>query len=248
MFCSNCACELPAIAKFCVRCGSHTGTSTQPQAVSVEIMASPKITSEFIPGVCAKCGAQNPDDYSFCSSCGTPLQSGSTILRHTPAVALETAPASVTKKEISDRAMQPVIAGDGSAELRGIGGWLLFFCVTVTLVGPLVNIAEIAQNPNDSVTVALDLMLAVFKIITGVVVWRISPYALKLVKAYFIVTLVISCLSVVGSLSTNLNDVAHQSAPSNGLGAGFQGLIGVILWWSYFRKSRRVKATFGSNL
>ena len=33
MFCSNCACELPAIAKFCVKCGSRIDSSTGTSAV-----------------------------------------------------------------------------------------------------------------------------------------------------------------------------------------------------------------------
>lgn len=55
MFCPNCACELPAVAKFCVKCGSRVAVPTVRQA-SVSFCTN-----------CAK--PLDPSD-KFCSSCG----------------------------------------------------------------------------------------------------------------------------------------------------------------------------------
>jgi len=72
MFCANCACELPAIAKFCVRCGSRVGTNaTAVQLPPVAPQVS-EVTSDTVAH-CSKCGAQNPGDFLFCTSCGTSL-------------------------------------------------------------------------------------------------------------------------------------------------------------------------------
>lgn len=43
MYCSNCACELPAVAKFCVRCGSRIELLREPQVSQAEIMPSPPV-------------------------------------------------------------------------------------------------------------------------------------------------------------------------------------------------------------
>jgi hypothetical protein len=64
---------------------------------------------------------------------------------------------------------------------------------------------------------------------------------LRLVKAFFVVMLVLGCLSILGSFAGNPTD---KDALAAGLGTiGF-----AAIWWTYFRKSTRVRATFGSNL
>ena len=56
MFCPNCSCELPAVAKFCVKCGSRVEVTT----------TAPRALAPF----CVNCAKQlNPSD-KFCSYCG----------------------------------------------------------------------------------------------------------------------------------------------------------------------------------
>jgi hypothetical protein len=72
MFCSNCACELPIIAKFCVRCGARVETSISTAPAHVV----PPVSAELVGDMsarCAKCGGHNPSDYSYCRSCGSSL-------------------------------------------------------------------------------------------------------------------------------------------------------------------------------
>jgi type IV pilus assembly protein PilA len=73
MFCANCACELPAVAKFCVRCGSTVESSTS--ATATRVATPPVGTSVEARSVrCLKCGEQNPSGYSFCTACGALLR------------------------------------------------------------------------------------------------------------------------------------------------------------------------------
>jgi hypothetical protein len=72
MFCANCACELPAIAKFCVRCGSRVETSIKAVQLPPVTSQTSGVISERIAH-CSKCGAQNPGDFLFCTFCGTSL-------------------------------------------------------------------------------------------------------------------------------------------------------------------------------
>lgn len=71
MFCANCACELPAIAKFCVRCGSRVGRNATALHAAPARQIS-EVVNDTIAH-CSKCGAQNPGDFLFCASCGTSL-------------------------------------------------------------------------------------------------------------------------------------------------------------------------------
>jgi hypothetical protein len=91
MFCANCACELPAVAKFCVRCGSTVGPSTGSALTPV---AAPPV-SEPVGTTsvrCSKCGSQNPSDYSFCTTCGTALRpTGSPVFVSSTVTAFGTA-------------------------------------------------------------------------------------------------------------------------------------------------------------
>ena len=59
MFCPKCACELPAVAKFCVRCGTPTHSP---------------VTADSSPGsFCVNCGKRYDPSYKFCNFCGHPL-------------------------------------------------------------------------------------------------------------------------------------------------------------------------------
>jgi hypothetical protein len=72
MFCSNCACELPTIAKFCVRCGSRVEGQKSPPPLQVAIPPTVQ-PSAAAYARCSTCGGQNAGDYSFCTSCGAQL-------------------------------------------------------------------------------------------------------------------------------------------------------------------------------
>jgi hypothetical protein len=108
-------------------------------------------------------------------------------------------------------------------------------------------VAEILRDPHDTFVVVVNLGLAAFSIYTGLTTWRARPNALKLIKVYFIVTLALPCLMIL-RLSTNIKEIVQQSPSENPVANGLKVLIVVAIWWSYFAQSKRVKATFGSNL
>jgi hypothetical protein len=149
--------------------------------------------------------------------------------------------------EQTSSAPQPLATQQDTDPFRGVGGFLLFFCVGITIFRPLGYAAEILQNPHDTFVVVFDLGLAAFSIYTGLTTWRARPNALKLIKFYFIVTLAVVCLMIL-RLSTNIKEIVQQSPSENPVATGLQTLMAVAIWWSYFAQSKRVKATFGSNL
>ena len=78
MYCPSCACELPAIAKFCVRCGALTGfvaaTATRPYDADTLEPAS-VLRPDHTGGhaYCGKCGTKAVEGNQFCTRCGNSL-------------------------------------------------------------------------------------------------------------------------------------------------------------------------------
>jgi Double zinc ribbon len=59
MLCPNCACELPAVARFCVRCGSQLALAAKPQVA--EQFASPLLPQQTLDASAMEKRARFPD-------------------------------------------------------------------------------------------------------------------------------------------------------------------------------------------
>jgi Double zinc ribbon len=79
MFCPSCACELPAVAKFCVRCGAPTGFGAVFPMEVPPVLNSPGLGHEVEPEpasgptYCGSCGARAVAGNQFCAACGAPI-------------------------------------------------------------------------------------------------------------------------------------------------------------------------------
>lgn len=74
MYCPNCACELPAIAQFCVRCGAKTGFG--PAGSGTHPSFPPPVSKQNAGGdqtYCGRCGAKAIQGNQFCTKCGIAL-------------------------------------------------------------------------------------------------------------------------------------------------------------------------------
>lgn len=204
---------------------------------------------------CGKCGVQNPDNYSFCSACGFSLQrlqpassAGGTAVSPVPAVEVAARPqVPVTEREALLEPEKHIDAevtryAPGAGPLRGVGGWLLFFCVVTTIITPLVSMVE-AVNSNDPIVILTEVAFTILALCTGLSLWRVRPHALRWVRAYLIAG---PCLSMIAVYALQGQATYTTYEPtSNPVVAA---VIFVVTWWQYFRKSKRVKATFGRNL
>ena len=199
---------------------------------------------------CGRCGVLNPDDHAFCKACGytlgPPFQAPASVDASPAAVLV--APATGTR---SANTQQPPSLTPGASseatELRGIGGWLLLFCAGLTVISPLVVVAE-AANSKDGLTIATDLGLAALYIYTGIGLWRTKANYFKWLKVCFVVNLILGVLGILGSIWTQPDSLQHELSTSNDLAASIRSIVGVAIWGSYFRKSKRVRVTYGRNL
>ena len=203
--------------------------------------------------LCSKCGSPNADGAKYCARCGLLLVklAGGTGAgaASAPAQAREPADISSAATESISEVLSPEVADQISETLHGVSGWLLFFYIATTIIAPLLNLAEIAANSNDLFIVVFDLALTGFAMYTGISVWRVRSNALKIVKAYFITLSVIALLVIITAiLGSSTHKSAISSPRSNDVLTGLRTIVFVIIWWSYFERSRRVRATFGRSL
>lgn len=122
--------------------------------------------------------------------------------------------------------------------LCGVRGWLLLFCIGTVIVGPIILLAGGAtatlENPG---AWAAGFLVVASGVAAGVSVWTRRRNALRFVKVYLVFLFGLGILGLIGS-------VAGGGPATSSAG----GLVGAVIWASYFRKSKRVKATLGANL
>ncbi|MGO9318397.1 MAG: DUF2569 family protein [Terracidiphilus sp.] len=201
---------------------------------------------------CGKCGLQNPNDYSFCSACGFPLHNlqpppVSHGTAGSPALAADNPAQQLVLSAEPEVRKTPEECTEGEkTNLRGVRGWLLLFCFLITIVHPILYIVDVVNSAN-LVAVLIYTSLAIFAISTGVSLWRVRSNALGLLRAYFIVLGCTALLILKSPWPLHITDESAESAKAD-TAAMIQILIWVAIWFWYFTKSKRVKATFGRNL
>ena len=127
-------------------------------------------------------------------------------------------------------------------ELVGVRGWLLFFCVIMTILTPIGYMATLRTLAPTGWNL-FNSVIVLFALIVGVSVWLVSPHALTLVKAYFIGIAAWEILQIVNVLIV----YPHRGLDMT-MVLRIRTLIWITIWGMYFLKSKRVRATFGRNL
>lgn len=135
----------------------------------------------------------------------------------------------------------PLILTKELRELQGVGGWLMWFCIVLIFIQPVIYLAEAAQNP-DLLIITLDLALAALSATTGILLYRTNPAAFSWLWWYFGVLVVIAVLSFMANYFDE-NEVSFRDKIQP-----FRTLFFTAVWFSYFKVSKRVLATFGRNL
>jgi len=148
---------------------------------------------------------------------------------------------------------------NSETQLNGVGGWLLFLVLSLTIFSPLATVRNLVTGYEQSaryfdrlpalVTVywtdiLLSATLTCASVYAGVLLWRICPHAVKTAKSVlplFIVYDVILILVVA---------LAGLPPRLTGFMIGYL-IIGIVraavfvaIWQSYLNKSRRVQNTY----
>jgi zinc ribbon protein len=186
---------------------------------------------------CLRCGQQVPDTATFCPACGQPTNQ--------PLAPVITSPAPPP----------PVVNAAAGSNLKGVGGWLLLFCVGFTILWPIWTVLQYAAtillvhfrfNP----LFLLGLFRLVFEIVVGVVLWTGKPVAMVLLRIYFSLAGLLTLWGIVGWIMI----ILRFSRAFESIGS-IMSLLTLVLHVvflvsaiAYFSMSERVKATYGSKL
>lgn len=150
----------------------------------------------------------------------------------------------------SSTAMKP----DGPS---GVGGWLTFFCVGLTILGPLNTLAQMNAQWTQAIkfpalhnalyweTGCLSAMTA-YGFIVGCAIWRGSAKGRNLAKQFLSIQLVGYFFIEVVALSM-LPIPVQSSAQTEVVSGTIARIIYFLVWWFYFKKSKRVRNTYGEE-
>jgi hypothetical protein len=146
-------------------------------------------------------------------------------------------------------------------EPKGIGGWLLLWCVILTIIFPVVGFSSIwvqweeYQRAFEIIPSLEDALyfenlgsasFLIYGFFVGCIIWSGSSNGLQVAKIYLIAKVVgffviaFITLSILGEVP-----LETKSATTEGMFiATVKELAFFFLWWFYFKKSKRVKNTY----
>jgi Protein of unknown function (DUF2569) len=150
-------------------------------------------------------------------------------------------------------------------KLKGIGGWLAFFIIGQLILRPARTLSEL-NDPKNTVTPlfeatfptaatlisierALSIGLLAFGVVVAITLWKVrTPFAVKLTKAYLIANPVILLLDALVFQLSDLPPEIQNSILREGLFQAAVITVVCLIWFLYFTKSERVRATYYEDI
>lgn len=118
-------------------------------------------------------------------------------------------------------------------ELNNIGGWLLFFIVTLVIISPIFNLVSIESA--DIYTLYDTIGVVSLFVLSGIFLWTKKPYAVKFTKISLWVILVSNIFLII-----LLPEIIEFGTP------GIPSMFGYpIIWLLYLSYSKRVNIVYG---
>lgn len=144
-------------------------------------------------------------------------------------------------------------------ELKGVKGWLLLLCVSLTILDPLTMFATLLsateemkvyfdQYPNVMkfliITGVCRIALMVYSIYAGLALWKMIPGAVLTAKKYFHAVLLYSVLVVFLPRILTLPDELYRNLAGVTVLNALFTMCYITAWYLYLTHSKRVKATY----
>ncbi|MGH9873847.1 MAG: DUF2569 family protein [Pyrinomonadaceae bacterium] len=142
---------------------------------------------------------------------------------------------------------------------RGVGGWLMFFIVTLVFIGPLRICASLVQYHTNAEPLYADYPflkvinvfyvivgfgLICFSIYAGYSLWKVRPKVVQTAKTYLLVSAIcwtiLTCSPLLAGLPKESNTAMLLALPLEIL----KQLVYPTVWYLYLTNSKRVAATY----
>jgi hypothetical protein len=152
---------------------------------------------------------------------------------------------------------------DTMTRLRGVRGWLLFFCLSLTLLNPGATVYNLYNSIPQSapyfrafpglfllavVDTVVSAGIAALSVYAGILLWRVRPGAVRVTRIFLIVGMVYVVIApftpLLAGLPQAVNDAVISAVP---LAIG-RGILYYAIWLGYLSSSKRVRATYSANV
>lgn len=117
----------------------------------------------------------------------------------------------------------------------------MFFCILLTVIIPLF-VLVMAWSGDFGIEFLFNIGWAAFGVLVGFMIWNVQQQAFIWLWIYFGMTALLIGFAVVNLVS------AEQGVPIHDSILIFRSAIYSVAWFLYFKRSDRVKTTFGRNL
>ena len=150
------------------------------------------------------------------------------------------------------------------SEKSGVGGWLLLLCFALIIGSPLRTLYNFISAYNDETAVLFDLypglknllyidgflstVLMIFSIRAGIALWSIKQNAVKIAKNYFWIFMGYSVIAIFLPFTAGLPPEVNDAMIPEVIKDFIQALIFFGIWYSYLNVSKRVRATYYSEM
>ncbi|HKR00008.1 MAG TPA: DUF2569 family protein [Pyrinomonadaceae bacterium] len=151
------------------------------------------------------------------------------------------------------------------SRLKGVGGWLAFFIIGQLILRPIATWNELNDPHNISpsqiettfpmtaniirVERALSIGLFLFGMLVALTLWKIrTPVSVKLAKIYLVANAVVFILDAFAYKLSDIPVDAQNEIMRRSLTSAVAVTIMCIIWFQYFTKSERVKATYYDDI
>lgn len=147
---------------------------------------------------------------------------------------------------------------------KGVGGWLLFFCVGLTILGPLFSLGQMAYTWKQSQTAFAiyptiesailcenigSSVILIYGFIVGCTIWRGNHQGRDIARLFLLfrlsvfVSVELIAVLIIGDLPKQVFAIV-----AGGVFVPIGREIAYFaIWWSYFTKSKRVRNTYNHD-
>lgn len=148
-------------------------------------------------------------------------------------------------------------------EVKGVGGWLLFFVIGQLALRPMLFFASLLKgttNPDVAarfpatatiikIEATIQIALLVGGILVGLALLKTGvSWPVLLTKLYLVANAVLNLALAVLYFGTDLPEFTRATLIARGIISGVVVTIICVLWFLYFTRSRRVQATYFETL
>jgi hypothetical protein len=148
---------------------------------------------------------------------------------------------------------------DDDSRYKGVAGWLLLLCVSLTILDPfaiLLNLVYVTSTvkpyfERDAALVRLivvggvcriALMLA--SIYAGISMWKGLPGAPAIARKYFLAVSFYSVFSIFLPAVVGMPEEAYREIAGSAIVNGLVTILYAAAWYLYLIRSKRVRATY----